>query len=79
MDMTYETISVFEKQSRLYMETLMKYMVSSEDKPNKYLLYFIHSEMDSFIQYNDICLEEEVSNMEIQSSKTEDVKLKSKT
>lgn len=32
--------------------------------------------MDSFIVYNDIGLEEEVSDMESQSRKTKDVKLK---
>jgi len=34
MDMTYATILVFGQQRRLYSETLIKYMVSSRDKPN---------------------------------------------
>jgi len=79
MDMTYATILAFEQQRMLYRETLMKYMVINQDKTNNYALYFVHSKMDSFILYNDIYLEEEVSDMESQSSKTMDVKLNTKT
>jgi len=35
--------------------------------------------MNSFFLYTDVCLEEEMSHMEIQSQKTEDVKLKNGT
>jgi len=31
----------------------MKYVVSSEDKPQKFPIYSIHSDMDSFILFND--------------------------
>lgn len=48
----------------------MKFMVSSQEKPNNYPLYSVHLDMDSFILYNDICLEEEVSDMEVKSRKT---------
>lgn len=34
MDMTYATIPVFGKQRRMYRETSMKYMVSSQEKPH---------------------------------------------
>jgi len=38
LDMSYATISVFGQPKRLYRETLMKYMVSSEEKPqNSYI------------------------------------------
>jgi hypothetical protein len=53
LNMSYATIPVFGKQMRLYRETLMKYMVSSQEKPHNYLLYSAHSYLDSFIFYND--------------------------
>jgi hypothetical protein len=31
----------------------MKYMVSSQEKPHNYPLYSAHSDLDSFILYND--------------------------
>ena len=53
MDMIYATIPVFGQQRRLYRETLMKYMVSSQERPHNYPLYCVHSDLDSFILYND--------------------------
>lgn len=53
LDMSYATISVFGKPKRLYRETLMKYMVSSEEKPQNFPIYVVHSDMDSFILFND--------------------------
>ena len=50
--MSYATISVFGKPKRLYRETLMKYVVSSQDKPQNFPIYSTHSDMDSFILYN---------------------------
>jgi ribonuclease HI len=51
--MSYATILVFGQQRRLYRETLMKYIVSSQEKPHNYPLYSAHSDLDSFILYND--------------------------
>ena len=51
--MSYATISVFGQPKRLYRETLMKYMVSSEEKPQNFPIYAVHSDMDSFILFND--------------------------
>jgi hypothetical protein len=56
--MSYATIPVFGQQRRLYRETLMKYMVSSQEKPHNYPLYSTHFELDSFILYNDGDMEE---------------------
>lgn len=70
MDMTYATILVFGQPRRLHTETLMKYMVSSQDKPNNYPLYSVHSDMDSFILYNNECVENEVSPLEAKISNT---------
>ena len=56
LDMFYATISVFGQPKRLYRETLMKYVVSNQEKPQNFPIYSIHSDMDSFILYNaDIC------------------------
>ena len=53
MDMSYATIPVFNQYKRLYQETHMKYMVSSLDRPNNTPVYSIHSDLDSFILYNE--------------------------
>jgi len=53
LDLSYATISVFGQPKRLYRETLMEYVVSSEEKPQNFPIYSIHSDMDSFILFND--------------------------
>ena len=53
LDLSYATISVFGQPKRLYRETPMKYVVSSETKPENFPIYSIHSDMDSFILFND--------------------------
>jgi len=50
-------------------------MVSIQEEPNNYPLYYVHSNIDSFILYNNECVEEEVSHLEIELSKTEEIKL----
>jgi len=52
LDMSYATILVFGQPKRLYRETLMKYVVSSPEKPQNFPFYSMHSDMDSFILYN---------------------------
>jgi len=52
LDMSYATISIFGQPKRLYRETLMKYVVSSQEKPQNFPIYSVHSDMDSFILYN---------------------------
>jgi hypothetical protein len=64
LDMSYATIPVFGQQRRLYRETLMKYMVNSQEKPHNYPLYSAHSDLDSFILYNDGDLEEQIAQLE---------------
>jgi ribonuclease HI len=63
LDMSYATIPVFGQQRWLYRETLMKYMVSSQEKSHNYPLYFTHSDFDSFILYNDGDTEEKNTQM----------------
>ena len=53
MDMTYATIPVFSQPRRLYREKHMKYMVSSQERPKNSPLYSIHTDLDSFILFND--------------------------
>jgi len=53
LDLSYATISVFGQPKRLYRETMMKYVVSSEEKPQNFPIYSIHFDMDSFILFND--------------------------
>jgi len=50
--MSYATISVFGQPKRLYKETLMKHVVSSQEKPQNFPIYSVHSDMYSFILYN---------------------------
>ena len=59
MDMTYATIPVFSQPRRLYRETHMKYMVSSQERTDNSPLYSIHTDLDSFILYNDENLNEQ--------------------
>ncbi len=49
LDLSYATISLFGQPKRLYRETLIKYVVSSEEQPQNFPIYSIHSDMDSFI------------------------------
>lgn len=66
MDMTYDTIPIFGQQRRLYGETLMNYMLSSQEKKKNYPLHYVNSYLDSFIFYNDESVEEEVSHLEVE-------------
>ena len=52
LDMSYTTILVFGQPKRLYRKTLIKYVVSSQEKPQNFPIYSVHSDMDSFIIYN---------------------------
>ena len=42
----------------------MKYMVSSQERPHNYPLYSAHSDLDSFILYNDGDMEEQDTQLE---------------
>jgi hypothetical protein len=64
LDMSYATIPVFGQQRRLYKETLMKYMVSSQEKTHNYPLYSAHSDIDSFILYNDDDMGDQIAQLE---------------
>ena len=40
----------------------MKYMVISQEKPHSYPLYSIHTDLDSFILFNDAEMEAKFGN-----------------
>ena len=46
----------------------MKYMVSSQEKPHNYPLYSAHSDLDSFILYNDGDTGEQIVQLEEDTS-----------
>lgn len=52
LEMLYATISVFGHAKKLYGETLIKYVMSTEERPQNFLIYSMHSDIDSFIPYN---------------------------
>ena len=56
--------SVFNQTIRLYRESHMKYMVRNQDRPNNTPLYSIHSNLDSFILYNEDDINEQVNEKE---------------
>ena len=53
MDGTYATIHVFSQLRRLYREAHMKFMVISSEKPKNSPIYSVHTDLDSFILYNN--------------------------
>ena len=64
MDMSFATIPVFNQTRRLYRETHMKYMISNQDKPNNTPIYSIHSNLYSFIFYNESDINEQIKENE---------------
>jgi hypothetical protein len=52
----------------------MKYMVSIQENPHNYPLYFAHSNLDSFILYNDGDLEEQIAQLEDDAPNPKDAK-----
>jgi hypothetical protein len=62
MDMSYATIPVFGQDRRLYIELLLKYMVSNKAQPNNHPIYSVETEIGSYLFFNDLSFEEEVPN-----------------
>lgn len=63
LDMSYAIILVFGNPKKLYRETLMKYVMSSQARPQNFPIYSMHSDIDSFIMYNDEQTQETTSNI----------------
>ena len=53
----------------------MKYMVSSQEKSHNYPLYSVHSDLDSFILYNDGDLDSQIAQFEDDASSLEESKV----
>jgi hypothetical protein len=49
MDMEYAIIHVFCQDRRLYMEVFLKYMVSNKAQQNNHPIYYVETEIGSFI------------------------------
>jgi hypothetical protein len=62
MDMSCAIVPIFGQDRKLYREVLLKYMVSSKDKPNNHPIYSIDTDIGSTIFYNDLCLDEDDQN-----------------
>jgi hypothetical protein len=62
MDMSYATVPIFGQDIRLYREVLLKYMVSSKDKPNNHHIYSIDTDIGSTIFYI-ICVSRKMIRM----------------
>ena len=60
--MSYAIVSIFGQDRRLYRELLLKYMVSSKDKPKNHHIYLIDTNIGYTIFHNDLCLEEDDQN-----------------
>ena len=71
MDGSYATIPIFGQLRRLYRESQMKFLVSSPEKPENSPLYSVHTDLDSFILYNDQSLGEPESDCINTSKDTE--------
>ena len=46
----------------------MKYIISSQEKPQNYPLYSVHSDLDSFILYNYGDLDNQIAQLEDDAS-----------
>lgn len=57
-----------------YTRTLSCNTCSSQQNPKNYLLYSMYSDLDSFILYNEESIQEEVSHLEVELSKKEEIK-----
>jgi len=73
LHMSYATISIFGEQRKIYREQLMKYKVSSAEKPQNFPIYPMHFDIDSFILYNSDNAKNEITVVE-EKCKTPDSK-----
>ena len=72
MDMTYATIPVFNQTRRLYRESHMQYMVTSQNRPQNSPLYSVKTGLDSFILFNDQTFSEQVTLSDLMIDREEE-------
>lgn len=53
LDFSYAIIPVFGQLRKLYRETKMKFMITSKERPNNHPINVVHTDLESFILYND--------------------------
>ena len=53
LDFSYATILFFGQLRNLYRETNMKYMITTKERPNNHPIYVVHTNLESFIFFND--------------------------
>ena len=51
----------------------MNYMVSSQEKPHNYPIYYVHTNLDSFILYNDGITYSQISQVENDPTENNDI------
>ena len=63
--MSYATIPVFDQTRILYRESHMKYMISSQERPDNIPMYSLRSDLNSFIMHIDENMEEESEETDV--------------
>ena len=53
LDFSYATILVFGQKRKLYREKMMKYMITSKEKPVNHPINYVHTDLESFVLYSD--------------------------
>ena len=53
LDFSYAIILVFGQLRKLYREVKMKYMITRKYKPKNHPIHSVHTNLESFILYND--------------------------
>jgi len=53
LDFSYATIPVFSQMRKLYWEKIMKYMITSKEKPVNHPINYVHTDLESFVLYSD--------------------------
>ena len=72
MDMTYVTIPIFNQTRRLYRESHIQYMVTSQKIPQNSPLYSANTSLDSFILFNHETFSEQVTLTELMADREEE-------
>ena len=58
MDMSYATTPLFGKNTKLYRDKRLAYVVISQERPDNNPIYAVDTDLGSSISYNDFHIEE---------------------
>ena len=53
LEFSYATIHIFGQMRKLYHETKLRYMITNKERPNNHPINVVHTDLESFILYND--------------------------